>query len=85
MACPLVAGAASLYLEKFPAATPEDVARAIAATATPVTWGNSEGEGRGDAQPPGDAPRGARVNMESRYGASTRCALTFEVPNLGTG
>ena len=47
MACPLVAGAASLYLEKFPAATPEDVARAIAATATPVTWGDSEGEGGG--------------------------------------
>ena len=47
MACPLVAGAASLYLEKFPAATPEDVARAIAATATPVTWGRSEGGGGG--------------------------------------
>ena len=43
MACPLVAGAAALYLEKFPSATPEDVARAIAATATPVTWGENEG------------------------------------------
>jgi len=34
MAAPLVAGAVALYLERHPAATPEDIARAIASTAT---------------------------------------------------
>lgn len=45
MACPLVAGAVALYLEKFPAATCEDVSRAIAETATPVTGGKGGGQG----------------------------------------
>ena len=46
MAAPLVAGAAALYLEKYPAAAPRDVARALSATATAVTW-DDEREGKG--------------------------------------
>ena len=44
MAAPLVAGAAALYLEKYPTAKPRDVARALRTTATAVTWdGEREG------------------------------------------
>ena len=46
MAAPLVAGAAALYLEKYPAAAPRDFARALRTTGTAVTW-DDEREGNG--------------------------------------
>ena len=44
MAAPLVAGAAALYLEKYPTAKPSDVARALTTTATAVTWDDGREE-----------------------------------------
>jgi subtilisin family serine protease len=47
MAAPLVAGAAALYLEKYPTASVEDVARAATQTATALNGVEGEGSGGG--------------------------------------
>jgi subtilisin family serine protease len=47
MAAPLVAGAAALYLEKYPTASVEDVARAATQTATALNGVDGEGSGGG--------------------------------------
>ena len=44
MATPLVTGCVALYLEKYPAATPEDVARAIKSSATRMRGGAGAGD-----------------------------------------
>ena len=44
MATPLVAGCVALYLEKYPDATPEDVARAIKSSATRMRGGAGAGD-----------------------------------------
>ena len=53
MATPLVAGCVALYLEKYPDATPEDVARAIKSSATRMRGGGGGAEDAGVLNPVG--------------------------------
>ena len=67
-ACPLVAGAVALYLEKFPTATVEDVARAVAATTTPVTTGGADNGGGGSVGGGG----GGMLNLPAMLGVQPK-------------
>lgn len=72
MAAPLVAGAVALYLEKYPAATCDDVAMAVAATATPVVVIGGGGGSGGGSQSGG---RGGMLNLPAMLGVQPRAAM----------